>query len=334
MDLSNPENGIGITRALAGDVRGDFVVAFENDDGSDDDDDAADAQPRPTGPARGGIARVERSGRIAWVERDIAISYEVRLVPSPPDGNLLYADAAEHTARWLDPLTGRTLRVLGDERFDPYENRGVVVDYDGSILVLKRWDDMPTSLRRFTPDGAPLPVWPWQREVPDEWPGWDGLYTGGVVSPEPNARLAFGWDGSIFFYTDEAIAPITREGRVPRVIRFPAELVRNVYAVGSDRSGIVYALVCPANADVDARDVVRVMPNGQWHFWLGPQAPAAPSPIGPYDEHMAVMPHGTLLVACCTSLRVIAPDGRTVWRSQDAIERDTMWAEHLVPRRG
>lgn len=327
MNLSDPASAVGLTLAVAGDPAGDFLLAFEVDTGEDDDE--ASSPLSPEGRIPGRLARVDREGRLAWVHDTVEMGYaHVHLAPSAPDGRVLFADATRHGAAWIDPRTGASAAAA----FDPFDATGVVVGLDGSVVVLKQWDDdHPILLRRFAPDGAPLPVWrEWQREPPDVYPEWEGLYAGGVVAPEPNARLASGWDGSLFFWTNEALARIESDGRVPWVVKFPPEIVTRVYAVGADRAGVAYVLFEHTSSragDTDDRHLLRVTPNGQWQVWLGPRVNGSPSIVGPYDEHMAVMPDGTLLVACMTSLRVITPDGRTAWRSADAVARDALVLE-------
>lgn len=331
-------NGIDDLNAIAGDPRGNAIIAYEADN-------------KGEAGHTGRIACVDRRGLLLWVQDGIEMSDKVSLVPSPPDGSLLFVDRNRHTGRYINAATGQPIRTIGDREldeleerggevprdgkkgaiFDPHDHDGVVVDYDGTILVLKRWDHehYVHTLRRFAPDGTPVPVWPSAKKPPTSHPEWTELKDFGVAAPS-SAHLAFGWNGLIYFYEDKDLAMIARDGRVVRVVSFPKDVVQDIYAIGADRAGTTYVLFEHAHriGDSTMRNVLRMAPDGRWHVWLGPHGDGGMG-VGRYDRHMAVMPDGTLLLGYDEQLRGIGPDGRVAWRTPAAAAADADFEKDL-----
>ena len=87
------------------------------------------------------------------------------------------------------------------------------------------------------------------------------------------------------------------------------------------------------NRGLDAAEPIA--PRHQVTETLGPdQRAALKLVLSSSDRMMAVFPDGTLYIGHGEySLRIIAADGRTIWRSVETIENDESEAERLAERR-
>ncbi|MEO6420630.1 MAG: hypothetical protein ABIP39_14550 [Polyangiaceae bacterium] len=330
-------NGVDSLHSIAIEPHGNMILVYEGDAKGD-----AGHESR--------IASVDKRGLIKWVQDGIEFSEYTWAVTSPHDGNLLLIDRQKHTGRWINSFTGAPIRTIGnrhldgtDERteddgrvFDPFDAKSVMVDWDGSIVVRKRYaGNSDEALKRFAPDGSPIPLWPGRLARLGEYAAWDALPHCVQVPPD-YTKLVTGWDGFTYIVGKQAIAKVQRDGTVLGVVQFAPELVQEIQAFGVDRNGVAYALFEHAEdiGDSSYRDILRVEPNGRYGVWLGPHAPASPSHIDSSDRYMAVFPDGTLYIGHGeSSLRIIGPDGRTIWRSVETISSDEYDIEQLAERR-
>jgi DNA-directed RNA polymerase subunit RPC12/RpoP len=320
-------NGVENCRAFVVDPAGNLVLAYHADD---------------DGPAghRSRLGCFDRTGRLLWVQDGIEFGSKVDLIPSPFDGNFLLVDRDTRTGRWIQSGTGQPIRTIGDRSaprnkrdsdmppadavFDAYDNKGVAIDYDGSILVLRRWGGTYQHvLRRFAPDGRAVPLWPAKSaRVPSSDGGWAAIPEAPQAAPDGSTSVTIGWDGFTYFVGKRAIAKLTREGRLLGIVAFPEDLVDEIVAFGADRSGIGYALFRHAKliGDDHYYDVLRVGADGRYAVWIGPHVFASPSYLSENDDEMAVTPDGTLFFVRDSKIRIIAPTGATLWQSPKAVE--------------
>lgn len=332
-------NGIEDLAALIGDPAGNLILAYEADE---------------EGIAGHGsrIASLDAQGGILWVQDGIEFDHdETSLVPNPQDGTFLLVDKRQHAARVVDPRTGQPLRTIGNPSarksdddddepraksnlFDPYLHEGLAIDYDGTILVLKEWDDEKT-LRRFFPDGSPAPLWPTKPfRLMSSRPEWGSIPACPEMLPS-GASLTVGWDGFTYFYDKSHIAKATRDGRVLGVIPVQEAMIQTLHAFGVDRQGIAYLLFDHAQ-EIGGHaypHVMRFLPDGRSHLWLGPHAAPGTPFLGRYTRTMCVMPDGTLLLGRDAELRRIAPTGAVLWQNALATKEDERGLADLAKKR-
>ncbi len=331
-------NGIDSLHAIAVEPHGNMILLYEGDEKGD-----AGHSSR--------IASVDKRGLIKWVQDGIEFSEYSWVVTSPHDGNLLLVDRHKHTARWINSFTGAPIRTIGDRSrdgaevsddgddgrvFDPHDAKSVMVDWDGSIVVRKRYaGNSSEGIKRFAPDGSPMPLWPGRLARLGEYAEWTAL-PHGVQTPPDYTTMVTGWDGFTYIVGKKAIAKLQRDGSVLGVVQFAEEIVDEIKAFGVDRQGVAYALFEHVERIGDSQytDVLRIEPNGRYGVWLGPHNPASPSHIDSSDRYMAVFPDGTLYIGHGeSSLRIIAPDGRTLWRSVETISSDEYDLKEIAERR-
>lgn len=336
-------NGIETLYSIAVEPYGNMIVMYEADDKGD-----AGHCCR--------VASVNKRGLMKWVQDGIEFSDDAWIVSSPVDGNLLLVDPKKHTARWIHSQTGDPIRTIGNkladaaraERgrdedegddgrvFDPYDAKSVMVDWDGTIVVRKRYrGNSDEALKRFAPDGSAIPLWPGRLASLGDYASWEQLPARVQVPPD-YTTVVTGWDGFTYIVGKQAIAKLQRDGSLLGVVTLSREIVEEIQALGVDRSGVCYALFQHAQRIGDSRyhDILRIEPTGNFTVWIGPHAAASPSQLGPSDGKMAVFPDGTLYVGDgADSLRIIAPNGQTIWRSVGTIESDENEARRLAERR-
>lgn len=246
--------------------------------------------------------------------------------------------------------------------------RGFCADADGTFLILQYGcrESRPT-LTRYGTDGAPMPLWPDEpAENPAEAarrPGFfarlfgsggkataDGLATDlayaewgklqdRLAVPPDDVVMGMGLDGLFYLVDEQAahLAAYSRNGRLRYERDLPGLQVHEVHAVAADAEGTVYLLFeTTENWHGDTwSHIARIRPEEPPELWLGVLVPDTPSLIGEYDERMCIGRDGTLFVGCeIESLRVIAPDGNTLWRSLATVRRDREAEEKLRGSKG
>jgi hypothetical protein len=224
----------------------------------------------------------------------------------------------------------------------------VTCDVDGSFLILTNWRDGKwRSLRRFAANGAPMPLWGagGAAAPPAKKKGGLGALFGGGKSddddsfddrddwdkmkdrPEklPNGKifLHVGYDGVLWVLDHEKFVRIARDGRIVGRGAVP-KYVGSIYDVSADRSGTLYLSI---EHKIESRgrqqNFLRLAPDGAASVWLGPQAPPGGAFTSEYDRHVKAMPDGTLFVGRdFHSLRMIAPDRRSIWTAPITVTKD------------
>jgi hypothetical protein len=299
-------------------------------------------------PAR--LVRIDRSGQRVWEQDGIAFSVDAELGLCPGDARIVVVD--DGGLRFVDSATGEPVEALdwstapqGEGLFSVEEDYLLAFDWDGSLLVSRDWQDgdghAGEGLRRFARDGTRLPTWPGlpvTNEAPDKIE-WAELRDRPLRLPE-NTGLVFGWDGYVYLYCRRLarIAKLTREGTLLGVMSLPGatEIVgEDVESFGVARDGTMYALVWHA-VPFDGGDwphVLRIKPQGAFEVFLGPHA-ASPTFLGRHRDRLRVFPDGSLhLGSDIDSLRILAPDGSTVWRSRATERRDARQLEQYTRAR-
>lgn len=320
---------------------GGVIVAFH----ASDDGDAGH-------PSR--IMRVGPEGARIWEQDGVPFSDSARLGLSPGDARLVVREPDEDWLRFLDAQTGQPVGTLkatknarGGDGFSIRDADSVVVDWDGTILVDRRWnDDDDTSgraLRRFARDGSRLPTWPGLKikDRHDDAPPWTALRHKPEHLPDA-CILSIGWDGFVYVVCERLthVAKLARDGSLVGLVAVqgPARHVAGtLLGFGVARDGTMLALAEHPNELGDRRypHVLRIFPNGALEPIFGPHAPS-PTFIGRYTNRMRLYPDGRLYLAYgLDSLRVVAPNGAITWRSRATVRRDEEDLEELAKdRRG
>lgn len=201
---------------------------------------------------------------------------------------------------------------------------GLAADVDGSFLLVKE-----RRLARCAPDGSGVETWPPRRGlfgkkheklVPFgadddlETPTVDGLRD--LPTRVYRAHVHVGADGRVYLHSGVHITAVERDGHV----RWRATLAPGWYGdVAVDGHGYAYVI-----AGKDAPAIVRIAPDGG-HVALVVDGRRPETPLR--EDRLLVRPDGSLLVlGDAGRMRVFAPDGSLLWRSEAARLGDE---EHL-----
>lgn len=294
------------------------------------------------------VALANRSGLLLWQQDGVEFSEYTRLFVVPGTGNIVLIDKEGGFVRFLDAATGEPLRTLAkpseDSRMaaDVYEHDGVAVDWDGSLVVRKRWDDTgDRALRRFGPDGARVPLWPGLATlVPEDGdhPSFARLGDRPVVLPD-SALFGFGWDGAFYVLEEEGThyVKFSRDGAVLHRGDTGIANLGEVEAFDVSSDGTLHVLFEHTTELGDSKyaHVARVSPDGKSELWLGPHVEGSPL-IGEYDDRLEVMPDGTVYLGHgLDSLRIVGADREVVWKSNATARHEEWLGEELrKARRG
>jgi hypothetical protein len=197
----------------------------------------------------------------------------------------------------------------------------LAIDTDGTFLFSKR-----DRLVRCMPDGSGTYTWPPGQGF---FGGSEKLRPFGDSSEDdaewvenagnrptklhnPNVRI--GWDGRTYLQRSDYLACYERNGKQVWKTELPKSCDRDF---GIDARGIVYIL---GWLESDTHGVYRVLPGGQSSLLVDGRNPSTPLRD---DRRIVVHPDGTIVVACYgRKLRIFAPDGRMLYRSEQAAEED------------
>jgi len=241
--------------------------------------------------------------------------------------------------------------------------RGFCADVDGTFLILQYGNrERRPTLTRYGSDGEPVPLWPDQPSAkPEEAARRPGFFarlfgSGGKATsdglsaeveyaqwgelqdrlavPPDDVVMGMGLDGRLYLADENGghLAAYRRSGRLEYERVLEGLQVHEVHAVTADADGTVYLLFeTTENWRGDTwSHVARVRAGEPPELWLGVLVPQTPSLIGEYDEHLCIGRDGALYVGDdVDSLRVIAPDGTTLWRSLATARNDADAEGHL-----
>lgn len=226
----------------------------------------------------------------------------------------------------------------------------ITLDVDGSLLILRNWHDGKwRSLRRFAGNGAPMPLWgiPQQGAAPapkkkggfglfgggkssagdddddDDRDDWDKLKDGADKLPNGKIFLHVGFDGVLWVLDSEKFVRIARDGRIVGRGTIP-KIVDSIYGVTADGSGALYLSIShKVKTRGREQNFLRILPDGTPQPWLGPQAPPGGAYTSEYDRSVKALPDGTIFVGRgLESLRMVAPDRRSIWVAPATVTRD------------
>jgi hypothetical protein len=280
---------------------------------------------------------------LLWKQTRLDFSKKSRLYLSPPDNRLLLVDRREGFLLIFDPKDGQHLDSLSASAdktaLDVTNVLGLVVDTDGTLLVYKKWDEGPIPvLRRFTPEGLPVPLWPGRRGYSKKKKpalfDWQAPADHPASLPE-DCLFATGWD-NFFYIVDGAgsrIAKYSERGELVQIMQTNTRVVHKLRAIGVDADSTLYMLFYHSAPLGGGRwpHLARVTAEGKFDIWLGPHAINGPTAIGRHATRMKVARDGTLYVASnMSSLRRIGKDGITLWRSRRTIREDEEVAKKLA----
>jgi hypothetical protein len=301
-------------------AQGHLVMAYH----ADDDGDAGH---------RCRIAAVDRAGLLVWLQDGVEFGDEATLRVSPPDGHIALIDGDEDFVRFLDPATGKPLKTLrgpaNDEAtgFSVYEHGGVVIDFDGTLIVAGR---SGSELHRYARDGRELPLWSQHETLRGDRPEWPRIPNAPAGLPY-SSKLYLGWDGNLYIVDRDGryIARLGRDGTCHGVLQPTGLQADEVYAFGVDRAGRMVMLFEHAERLRDGTwaHLAHIGPDGNTTLWKGPHAPLEHGAIAQLDDRLQLAPDGTVFVGHdLDSLRIFAPDGRLLWRSlatdEDMLRRE------------
>jgi hypothetical protein len=291
------------------------------------------------------VGAINSKGLYRWLQDGIEFSEDTILLVSPADGQIALVDEDNGFVRWLDPQSGKPLKTVQgpkedveDDVFCIHEHRGVQVDHDGSLLVVRHLSGVGPCLRRFARDGTPMPLWSGGKsKTSGDRPSFEKLPPRPAILPESCKGVWVGWDGFTYFVHDKLthVAQVARDGTVRGVLPLGSPPIYDLEAFCVDRAGTMYALFEHSTPIGDSKwtHVARITPRAGFEVWLGPHVPGSPT-IGKYDDKMECSPEGTLYLGHnFNSLRVIAPDGRMVWRSTPTIAYDKSAEKDLAEAR-
>lgn len=269
------------------------------------------------------VGAINAQGMLDWLQDGVEFSDETELMVSPQPPRLVLIDREAGLVRYLDPADGHpTGTVHSPEEDDDgstlnvRDARKISIDWDGSFLVYKWWSGAGGyCLRRFSADGAPMPLWPGMKVGKGEngeEPSFHELSHKPVRLPDAT-HFGRGWDGC-FYVVDEKLAHIakyTREGQLLGVLDTGIDYCRELEAFDVARDGTIVLLFEHAEALGDSHypHIVKVSAQGVVTPWLGPHF-CDDVLLGAYDDKLEVMPDGTVYVGYqFDSLRIFAPDG-------------------------
>jgi len=301
-------------------ARGHLIIAYH----ADDDGDAGH-------PCR--IAAIDRAGLVVWSQDGVEFDDRAKLRVSPLDGQIALIDPEKDFVRFFDPASGKPLRTLRGPAeddapgFSVYEHGGVVIDFDGTLIVAREYG---RSLRRYDRDGKEMPLWSGRTARSKDRPEWPYIPHGPVALPH-DAKLFPGWDGHLYLVDGKGkhVAQLARDGTCRGVLTWKDSPFEDVLGFGVDRAGQMTVLFAHAQHLRDGAwsHLARVSPRGDITLWKGPHAPPEQGLIGRSDDCLQLAPDGTVYVGRdLDSLRIFAPDGRLLWRSlatdEDALRRE------------
>ena len=276
-----------------------------------------------------------------WVRKSLPIDDDGGLA-FRNDGLLFAWSKRRYSAVVFRAADGQELGKVGGEQpsgadrhmLDLSHAESLAIDTDGTFLFSKR-----DRLARCAPDGSGTFTWPPGQgflaglraeklkpftdsdEEDAEW-----LEDAGDRPTKlHDVQIRIGWDGRTYLHRSEQLACYDRTGKK----LWHAVLPKSADGeFGVDARGNVYML---GHLESDTYGIHRVLPTGASLLVDGRQ-PHTPLRE---DRRMTVHPDGTIVVASYgRSLRVFAPDGRMLYRSAEAIERDEEYARKQAEERG
>jgi hypothetical protein len=129
----------------------------------------------------------------------------------------------------------------------------------------------------------------------------------------------------VYLLRSRHIARFDRTGKKFYTARFEDDA--NDHDFGADARGFAYAL---RQADRDTYSIWRITPDGQVGCLVDGRNPATPVRD---DDNLIVRPDGsTIVVGSYRRIRVFAPDGRPLWRSEEAMKEDREFFEKASRR--
>ncbi len=293
------------------------------------------------------VASVGDSGRLKWLQDGVEFDDDATLHVCRSDSTIVIVDSDGGFIRYLDAATGEPIRTLRSRGSDTSfvnvsDHDGIAIDWDGSILVLRDWEDTnETALRRFSARGERIPLWPGAKLKQKERSGygnWNKLRNEANQFP---TRILFGvgWDGAFYVVSRSGshIAKYHRNGTLFGVLETGITHIDRVLAFDVSREGVLHLLYEHKTRINDSQwhQVMRVMPNGTVHEWLGPHVDGSPL-MGQYDDKIELMPDGRVYLGYnLNSLRIFAPDRSVLFKSSGTASYEKYTQEELdKARRG
>jgi DNA-directed RNA polymerase subunit RPC12/RpoP len=289
------------------------------------------------------VFALDRQLRTTWVRRSVPLEDDGGIAWRN-DGTLFVWSKRRYSAIVLRAADGQELGKVGGEQpkdldrhvLDLSLTDSLAIDFDGTFLFTKR-----KRLARCAPDGSGIPTWP---------PG-TGLFSGLTneklrpfvdaseedvpsledVGDRPTKAyvevIRIGWDGLTYLRYSEVIVCFDRTGKKLWSAKLPDNAGN--HDLGIDARGIIYAHVYLGQNDYG---IVRMLPGGKTSSLLiDGRNPSTPTRD---ERNLAVFPDGTMVLAGYAGrLRIFAPDGRMLHRSQKSIHEDEEHARKQTQRR-
>ncbi len=316
----------------------------------DDIDDFIDLTALPGGDtgllweedSEGRIGRADRSGALRWVNKNIAVSDYARLLYAREQNLLWVLDREEDITQAFNAETGENTVTIREMKNDPdfisaIDHEGIAVVTDGTLLVYRCWEDDNYAMRRFSPTGKRMPLWPGtdDGDLPKKRVEWEDLKDRPARFPD-GAWFAGGPKGTLYVIERETgrFASYDREGGLRGIVEPRCADVLKIQDCGISGDGSVYLLFDhrkPING-LNFSHVGRIKPDGSFLVLAGPHAKKNSVSLGTDMERMSVAENGEIHLCDggFDNFRILSRNGSLVWRSPATEKEDKGRAEELA----
>ncbi|MBZ0237319.1 MAG: hypothetical protein K8M05_33685 [Deltaproteobacteria bacterium] len=276
-----------------------------------------------------------------WVRKGLDFTDNDPKLALDPRGRLILWQPHKHSLVRLSAADGSDLDRLGGRQpddatthtLDMDHAKAFLADVDGTYLAL-----LHERLVRFAEDGTPVATWPPRSGIfgkraeklrPVYAPGHqlidvDGKYVEDIghhpLEVDDYTKLHLGADGRLFLERSERVACFDREGkRLWRTDKLPITSVRGD-RMGTDHAGNLY-LLGRQEGNPSPRVVLRISPDGERVDVMAGDRLMGGT-VGD-EDNLCVAGDGTLfLLGYGVEIRVLGPDGRTLYLSDRSKEED------------
>ncbi|WP_438028937.1 hypothetical protein [Sorangium sp. So ce233] len=258
------------------------------------------------------IWSVDRSLNIRWLHRNR--SKAVRLVLSPK-GTLLVTGWGWSSRPWLSVETGAPVGGAPEIDMNLLDCHDMACDHDGSLMILKG-----DRLRRITPEGAEMPVWPGGAQRGDTHASSPRNFPDCPVEVSTaDMRVCCGPDGSIYLMNQHELARFEATGRkIYGVTLFFDPPGSKYRTLGADVHGNAYVL--------RSRQLVRISSTGEQTVVL--------------ESKIGALPEARMSIAVCRDGSIwlfgakgrawkFAPGGALLFASEKEFRADRVAANEL-----
>lgn len=282
------------------------------------------------------IAAVNRTGGIVWLQDGIEFDeYKGVELGVSPNGSYLVIRAALTTdesisefIRVIDTSCGEPIATLeGPSSYSDYGVHKALADSDGTVLcVYQPLNTHHRVVARYSLKDEPLPLWGSKQE--------SGSGKAEALSLPDDAYVALGGDG-VFYILDNNGCTLVGYARTGELV-ISRELeplpIDQLEDFTVDEGGVLHILFQHRKPIGKNRytHLARVTPDGQPEIWLGPNVQPGSGPNLNANSSVFALPGGSLFLAGeLPGIRVLDPNGGTLWLGPGTAEKDDEYLEKL-----